>query len=59
MSGNVREWCFDLAGALRRIRGGSWNDDVGFAAVAFRDYSHMPGKRSNGLGFRLARSSGN
>ena len=62
MSGNVWEWCEDVAySSYRRIRGGSWSDDfdVAFAAVANRDYYNIPVIRDNDFGFRLARSSGN
>ena len=60
MSGNVWEWCEDLAGtSSRRIRGGSWVVIVdGVAAVAYR-VSVCPDGRGNDVGFRLARSSGN
>jgi formylglycine-generating enzyme required for sulfatase activity len=61
MSGNVWEWCEDAAySSNRRVRGGSWSDLDGRAAVAFRDYFYDPDDRYNlGFGFRLARSSGN
>ena len=60
MSGNVWEWCEDVVGAsTRRIRGGSWYDNVGIAAVAYRDYYNNPDDRYLSFGFRLARSSGN
>ena len=59
MSGNVWEWCEDVAYTiLRRIRGGSWQNDDDYAAVAYRVYS-LPDYRVNRIGFRLARSSGN
>ena len=60
MSGNVWEWCEDVAyTSNRRGRGGSWGDGAGYCAVANRDYDSYPAARSNSFGFRLARSSGN
>ena len=60
MSGNVWEWCEDVAyTSNRRIRGGSWGDGAGYCAVANRDYDSYPGTRYFSIGFRLARSSGN
>jgi sulfatase modifying factor 1 len=60
MSGNVSEWCEDVAyTSYRRIRGGSWNyGGADYCTVAYRDYNY-PNARSNYIGFRLARSSGN
>ncbi|MCX6973026.1 MAG: SUMF1/EgtB/PvdO family nonheme iron enzyme [Verrucomicrobia bacterium] len=60
MSGNVWEWCEDVAySSYRRIRGGSWSDDfdVAFAAVANRDYYNIPVLRDSNFGFRLARNA--
>ena len=60
MSGNMWEWCSDLAGtSSRRIRGGSWYDGAGYCAVAGRDGYYDPDARYGRFGFRLARSSGN
>jgi formylglycine-generating enzyme required for sulfatase activity len=61
MSGNVWEWCEDVAyTSSRRIRGGGWiSGYASNAAVAFRGGSYGPDYRGNGFGFRLARSSGN
>ena len=62
MIGNVLEWCDDVAySSARRIRGGSWYDPAGFCTVAYRDNYDSPDYRSYdyGIGFRLARSSGN
>jgi formylglycine-generating enzyme required for sulfatase activity len=61
MSGNVWEWCEDVAHVTyRRIRGGSWNyGAVGILSSSqYGDYS-VPNIRANDLGLRLARSAGN
>ena len=59
MSGNVSEWCEDVAySSDRRLRGGGWTYNIDYgAAVAYRGYFN-PFTRSNFFGFRLARSSG-
>ena len=57
MSGNVWEWCWDQVGSLRRIRGGSWNNNANNATVSNRN-NNNPDNRNNNNGFRLARSSG-
>lgn len=54
MSGNVWEWCWDDAGGLRRIRGGSWSDGTAGAALSFRSAA-APATRSNTIGFRVVR----
>ena len=60
MSGNVWEWCEDVAyTSNRRIRGGGWGNDGGLAAVAYRDSADYPDGRYGSVGFRLVRSSGN
>jgi formylglycine-generating enzyme required for sulfatase activity len=43
---------------LRRSRGGNWNDIAQFQRSAFRGHGTRPGTRSNGLGFRVARTPG-
>jgi formylglycine-generating enzyme required for sulfatase activity len=55
MTGNVWEWCWDLNGTNRRIRGGSWDDDADYCPVAFR-YSFPPIVDFYYIGFRLARN---
>ena len=60
MSGNMWEWCSDLAGAsYRRIRGGCWHGSADNCSVAARGRYDFPGHRNDLIGFRLARSSGN
>jgi formylglycine-generating enzyme required for sulfatase activity len=54
MSGNVEEWCLDV-----RINGGWWNSFESYVTIALRGASKDADYRFNGLGFRLARSSGN
>ena len=59
MSGNVWEWCEDVAyTSYRRIRGGSWRYYAASAAVTARVYIN-PDYRGLDFGFRLVRSSGN
>jgi formylglycine-generating enzyme required for sulfatase activity len=60
MSWNVFEWCWDSVGSpFRRIRGGSWNDNYEFCAVAHLGSKDFPSARDGYIGFRLARSLGN
>jgi formylglycine-generating enzyme required for sulfatase activity len=56
MTGNVGEWCWDLNGTYRRIRGGSWDYTADYCAVSYRSYGN-PGHRDPYNGLRLARSS--
>ncbi|MDR1342208.1 MAG: formylglycine-generating enzyme family protein [Prevotellaceae bacterium] len=72
MSENVMEWCSDWygsypiamqnnptgasAGAYRVFRGGSRDGRAGYCRVTNR-FNFSPDNSSNGLGFRLARSS--
>ena len=59
MSGNVWEWCEDVAYTSARVlRGGCWNYDADYCTVAIR-LGGDPDSRHPGSGFRLARSSGN
>jgi formylglycine-generating enzyme required for sulfatase activity len=60
MSGNVFEWCEDVAYIFdRRIRGGSWAGLADSAAFAGDDTTARPSFRLGAVGFRVARSSGN
>jgi formylglycine-generating enzyme required for sulfatase activity len=58
MSGNVWEWCWDMDGSTRRIRGGGWRDEGIGCSVDYRRWSFFqgPGKTTFYFGFRLARS---
>ena len=68
LSGNVLEWCedwykpypgctgHDHTGSVRVLRGGSWYYYPQYCRVAFRS-NDAPGNRSNGSGFRLARTN--
>ena len=57
MHGNVWEWCEDLVGSFRGLRGGSWLDGATLCRSASRG-TVVPAYRSNGNGgFRLALSS--
>ena len=69
MSGNVREWCYDLfgsyssnaqtnpkgqsSGSFRVLRGGSWYLNAWFCRVSYR-YGYYPDLRSDDVGLRLA-----
>lgn len=69
MHGNVLEWCHDwfgdypaepiadpvgaVAGVLRVVRGGSWDDDGWFVRSAGR-YGRTPNNRHSRIGFRFA-----
>jgi formylglycine-generating enzyme required for sulfatase activity len=72
MHGNVWEWCEDAkgdypagggderamvgdGGAGRVLRGGSWNGYPWFCRSAYRN-NYAPSRRSDGLGFRAART---
>lgn len=60
MSGNIREWCSDIANfADRRLRGGGWNLSSANGALSYRGESIAPpSQASHGSGFRLARNIG-
>jgi formylglycine-generating enzyme required for sulfatase activity len=55
MSGNVSEWCWDLAGSARRIRGGSWCSVSTYCTVSYRG-AQTPDLRDPNNGLRLARN---
>ena len=54
MHGNVWEWCEDVAGSARVVRGGSWDSSGSYCQAAYRN-SCAPADRDDDLGFRLAR----
>ena len=55
MSGNVWEWCWDLNGSQRRLRGGSWYNDQESCAVDYRAWN-SPNVSTTGYGIRIARN---
>jgi hypothetical protein len=63
MSGNVKEWCWDVwtddGKISRRQRGGSWSFPESQCAFTNRGGSPYPQNRYDDIGFRLARKSGN
>lgn len=57
MSGNVWEWCWDVVGKGRSVRGGSCSSSADFCTVSSR-LSIIPNQHLNIVGFRIASSSG-
>jgi formylglycine-generating enzyme required for sulfatase activity len=55
MSGNVSEWCWDLEGANRRIRGGCFHSSAEQCKVSSRESSE-PWSQMDATGFRIARN---
>ena len=71
MSGNLHDLCWDWYGEYQKrskpdpsgpeiglvcvFRGGFWYDDFRYVRVSHRDFK-FPNSRTNGLGFRLART---
>jgi len=56
MSGNVWEWCWDVAGTGRSVRGGSCSSSAEFCKISAR-LSIPPNQSLNVVGFRIASSS--
>jgi formylglycine-generating enzyme required for sulfatase activity len=72
MSGNVREWVWDIygsypsgdqtnpigatSGSIRVDRGGSWQYSASYCSITYRD-SDNPGYINNFIGFRVCRIS--
>jgi formylglycine-generating enzyme len=54
MSGNVWEWCFDLSGSDRVLRGGSWNSTAADLRVGSW-FNFDPYYKDFDIGFRFAR----
>ncbi len=55
MSGNVWEWCFDLSGSGRPLRGGGWNSTADGLEVGVWG-SHDPSGEYTIAGFRCAKT---
>jgi|GEM_PF-4292546 len=56
MHGNVWEWCSDVDGSSRVLRGGCWYFGAAACRTASRD-GNDPASRDGNMGFRLALSS--
>ncbi|PKL15505.1 MAG: hypothetical protein CVV49_21090, partial [Spirochaetae bacterium HGW-Spirochaetae-5] len=55
MSGNVYEWCFDLSGSYRVVRGGSFNNYANLLQVGIVNFNY-PDYEYDFIGFRFART---
>jgi formylglycine-generating enzyme required for sulfatase activity len=59
MSGNIFEWCLDVADAPdRRLRSGSWASSIDGCVISYRDRNPPDNRGGSNIGLRLARSSG-
>ena len=56
MTGNVREWCWDIDSSYRVYHGGAWNDIYQYCGISFRD-NNNPYLRYNSVGFRVVRKA--
>jgi formylglycine-generating enzyme required for sulfatase activity len=56
MSGNLYEFCWELAGNFRRARSGSWLRDASTSSINYRN-SLAPHDRNADYGFRYARNA--
>ena len=54
MHGNLWEWCEDVQGADRVIRGGDWSDAGSYCTASYR-LTRVPDNRPHYVGFRLFR----
>jgi hypothetical protein len=57
MSGNVREWCYEIAySTYRADRGGSYYNDNSYLQIGKSDTGNAPNFKSNIYGFRVAQN---
>ena len=52
MCGNVKEWCEDIKGSSRILKGGCWFDNEKSCRISFTEKS-SPSDSDNGYGFRV------